>query len=85
MWNKSAAGNEAQFMTAIFTSSLNYWLTKNSLKTTTPAAREKNLKQAATFIVKLETNQPDMGAEHLKKRYEDLLAKEPLLKEAYLK
>lgn len=62
-----------------------YCLYKNGLKIPAQAQRDASLKQAAFLIVKLEGGLPNMGADFLKKRYEELLKKEPLLKEWYLK
>jgi hypothetical protein len=62
---------------------LTYCYAKNAAKIPDDAKRREAMKKAAGFITKLESNLPDMGGEALKKRYEELLQKEPLLKEQY--
>lgn len=64
-----------------------YYLTnalyRHAQTITDRAKRQKQLQLAADFIVKLEATQPDMGGEASKKRFEELLQKEPVLKEQY--
>jgi hypothetical protein len=45
--------------------------------------RQKYVHQAALHIVELEETQPDMGGADLKKRYADLLEREPPLQLEY--
>jgi hypothetical protein len=45
-------------------------------------AKQKDIHVAATFMARL-LEQPDNGSEVCKKRFEELLKKEPLLKEEY--
>jgi hypothetical protein len=61
---------------------LTYCILKNALKKTDKKSRQKDLHVAATFIARLD-DQPDEGTEVCKKRFEELLAKEPLLKAEY--
>lgn len=56
---------------------------KNAMKSTDEAKKRNGIRQAATFIHKLETNKPDMGGEALAKKYRELLEKEKPLKAAY--
>jgi hypothetical protein len=62
-----------------------YCLYKNATKMAPGAQQAASIKQAAFLIVKLETAMPDMGADFLKKRYKELLEKEPILKNWYVK
>jgi hypothetical protein len=61
---------------------LTYCILKNALKKTDKKTRQKDIHVAATFITRLE-DQPDQGTEVCKKRLEELLAQEPLLKAEY--
>lgn len=61
---------------------LTYCIFKNALKKTDPKARQKDIHVAATFIARL-MEQPDTGVEPCKKHFEELLEKEPLLKNEY--
>ncbi|HEX4716058.1 MAG TPA: hypothetical protein VH164_14135, partial [Ktedonobacteraceae bacterium] len=61
---------------------LTYCIFKNALKKSDKKLRQKDIQVAATFIARLE-EQPDTGIEECKKRFEELLDKEPLLKEQY--
>jgi hypothetical protein len=61
---------------------LTYCIFKNALKKSDKKQRQKDIQVAATFIARLE-EQPDTGIEECKKRLEELLDKEPLLKEQY--
>jgi hypothetical protein len=56
---------------------------QNALKKSDKKLREKEIHTAATFIARLE-EQSDTGTEVCKKRFEELLEKEPLLREAYI-
>jgi hypothetical protein len=61
---------------------LTYCIFKNALKTNDPTKLAKDIRIAANFIVKLEA-QSDGGGEIAKKRFAELMNKEPLLKEQY--
>lgn len=61
---------------------LTYCIFQNALKKTDQKQRLKELTVAASFITRLE-EQTDAGSDVCKKRLQELLAKEPLLKEAY--
>jgi TolA-binding protein len=58
-----------------------YCIFKNALNLPEPA-RTKNIRIAANYIVKLEA-QPDAAVEACKKNFQELLEKEPLLKEQH--
>jgi hypothetical protein len=64
-----------------------YWLVyclyKNSQKIEDPKKHAAALKQAANFITSLEGKFPDFGSDASRVRFQDLLDKEPPLKEAY--
>jgi hypothetical protein len=55
---------------------------KNALKMNDPQKKARDIRVAANFIIKLET-QPDGGGELAKRKFTELLEKEPLLKERY--
>src|SRR5262249_44293291 len=61
---------------------LTYCIFKNALKKVDKKLRQKDIHVAATFIARLE-EQADTGIEECKKRLEELLAKEPVLKKEY--
>jgi hypothetical protein len=61
---------------------LAYCIYKNALKKSDPRLRQKEIHVAATFIARL-AEQPDPAIEACKKRFEELLTKEPLLKAEY--
>ena len=53
------------------------------MKQTDDKKKADNLKRTAGFIIKLEASKPDFGGELLKKKYDELLQKEPALKQEY--
>jgi hypothetical protein len=61
---------------------LTYCIFKNALKKSDKRSKQRELHVAATFIARLE-ERPDPATEACKKRFEELLAKEPLLKAEY--
>src|SRR5207245_2461052 len=61
---------------------LTYCIFQNALKKSDKKQQEKEIQAAASFVARLE-DQPDTGVEMCKKRFHELLEKEPLLKEAY--
>ena len=61
---------------------LTYCIFQNALKKADTKQRQKEITVAASFIARLE-EQSDTGTEVCKKRFQELLQKEPLLKEAY--
>jgi hypothetical protein len=61
---------------------LTYCIFKSALKKSDKRGRQKDIHAAATFIARLE-EQPDTAVEGCKKRFEQLMAKEPLLKAEY--
>jgi hypothetical protein len=61
---------------------LTYCIYQNALAHTDTSAKQKDLRLAANYILKLET-QPDPAAEPCKKRLEELLADAPALRNAY--
>lgn len=61
---------------------LTYCIFQNALKKSDKKQRQKEIHAAASFIARLE-EQPDTGIDVCKKRLQELLEKEPLLKEAY--
>ncbi|MCS6852592.1 MAG: hypothetical protein NZ700_15660 [Gemmataceae bacterium] len=63
---------------------LTYCFYKNALKMPDGPKKVDAIKRAAGFIVKLETNKPNLGSDVLKQRYIDLLRKEAPLREQYL-
>jgi hypothetical protein len=62
---------------------LTYSLYKHALKVPDEAKKREYLQQAAGFITKLESAQEPWGTEASKKRFLELLQKEPVLKEYY--
>jgi hypothetical protein len=61
---------------------LTHAIYKNALLSNDPKRRAKDLRLAAKFILKLES-QPDSGGEQVRKRFEELLRQEAPLREQY--
>ena len=61
---------------------LTYCIFKNALKKSDQKLRQRDIHVAASFIARLEEQQ-DGATDVCKKRFEELLEKEPLLKQEY--
>jgi hypothetical protein len=61
---------------------LTHSIYKYALTFADPARRQKEIQKAANFVVQLKVTQADMGGEASKKRFEELLQKEPPLRKA---